>query len=184
MRKEKIIIFLLTILLIFCGFLNGNELSVGQNLNSSFNKSVYNFDSSNSNHLLNNKIVSYSMSGDNKVRGFRNMGIAGAVTFGTSCLVLAGGLGMYIYAFQTIANALIAADMDVYDSSVLSTTANVLGLYYGGIALIAIGAAFAVLSLPLMIVGFALSSYYKRKLSISIKRSNNSIINVGLAIKL
>ncbi len=162
---KKNLLFLFIISLIINNYLFSNEMEI-KSETSHFN-------------FIIKKVAgdSTSLENDSKVTGFRNMGIAGAVIFGCSLLTLGGGLGMYIYAYQVVANV-IASSSDMNDW--ISAAASVAGLYYGGIALIAVGTACSVVGLTLMIVGFVVSAYYKNKIAFFIENKERNIVNVGL----
>ena len=194
MKKIKIFLLLLFFVFIISAFAQANELKINNQNNFSFTSHLKESTNLNCNNSLQNKIVNLKKSGGaGKVRGFTRMGGAGAAVFGISWVFMIGGIALLAYAYISLINAgLFAATsfMSLSTLSLYSLAGPALTSYYlliGGAALLAVGLTMFWVGLPIMIVGYALAAYHRKKgrASLLIKTDiDNAQIYSGIAIKI
>lgn len=180
MKQLKIVFLLLTFIFIMSSFAQANELEIKNQKNFSFManaKSLSDFSP------IKSQITNYKWSKDKKVKFFKNMGIAGiivtATTFGVLMLPGIILVSVYYALFWTPAT-LTAANL--YATGGLG---GYLGLLYGGSALLALGIIGVTAGIALIIVGFVLSNYYKKKAAMYIPREpEKAYMTTGISIKL
>lgn len=180
MRITKIALFLIMFILLVGVYVQANEKKSVDQQTFSFSKQLESsfLDSS----ISQNDLTRFAASSERKARSFRNMGIAGAIVFGLSFVFLIVGIALFAYAAFSVFGAAFGT---MSFAALISAGTTAVYLAYGGLALIAISQIMFWVGLPLMIVGFAVSAYHRKKVSISIDADlDRGLIFSGISIKL
>ncbi|OHD13974.1 MAG: hypothetical protein A2086_10580 [Spirochaetes bacterium GWD1_27_9] len=167
-QKKIIIALIFSFIFAFLSF--GNEVKNEQKeikfgfVNTNI-KGFLNFES----NFLSNKNKNDKKDFLKKSRNFKNMGIAGAAIFGIGMGV--GLIGVILFSASIVAMGPYATwlffmlNPSIFISMMPLAATNVaFALFYSGIFLLWVGSFMFCLGLPLMIAGFALSAYYKKKI--------------------
>ena len=135
----------------FCSFLSANSNPVSNEYSNlfTFQQNINSFS------ISPEDITPMKKSDQQKANGFRAMGITGALVFGLSFPVWIAGVGLVAYGYLVTYGGLVTVSA--------STTATGIYLIYGGAVLLALGQVMFWAGLAVMIVGFAISSHFKKK---------------------
>lgn len=181
MRKLKIVLFLLTFIFIICIFAQANELKIHNQSKFSFishSKSASDIIGLN---LIRNKITNYRSSSSQKAKGFKGMGIAGAVIFGVSWIFTISGTVLMVIYYMSMYSSLWTFNLTATMGGIFGN----LWMLYLGAGIFALGMLMFWAGLPLMIVGFAVSAYHSKRVSMLIETDmDRAQISSGIAIKL
>lgn len=176
MKQVRGLMLIITFIFIIGAFAQANEIKIQEQQKISFVKAT---NSINTFSPLKDKVTEYKWSKDKKVKFFKNMGIAGIiVTASSGTLMLIGIILLAVNAYQISQVPYVA-----YLGWSAYTAFTPLGVA-GGL-LFGLGLSGLLIGVALIVVGFVLSNYFKKKAAMYIPREpEKAYMTTGISIKL